>query len=83
MTVSQQAHFYLTKYRNQVPGPPLILRQLTDEELLVDLRETERVGASFDQDSSEAQVVGNVIRGWIGHELRNRSFTRQFPHLLQ
>ncbi len=81
MNVQQQASFYLRKYRNVAPGPPPILRQLSDEELLADLRETERIGAAFDRNTSEAQVVGNVIRGWIGHEMRNRRFARELPHL--
>jgi hypothetical protein len=82
MTTQQQARFLLTKYRNVVPGPPPIVRELPEEELMADLRETERVAAFFDQNSRETQIVGNVIRGWLGHELRSRRFAREFPHLV-
>ena len=82
MTAHQQARSLLAKYRNIVPGPPPIVRELPEDQLLADLRATERVAASFDQNSSEAQIVGNVVRGWLGHELRNRRFAREFPHLV-
>jgi hypothetical protein len=81
MTIEQQARVLLKKYRNVVPGPPPILSELPEDELMADFRETERVAAYFDQNSRETQIVGNVVRGWLGHELRNRRFAREFPHL--
>jgi hypothetical protein len=82
MTTEQQARVLLTKYRNVVPGPPPILRDLPEDELIADLRQTELVAASFEEKSRETQIVGNVIRGWLGHELRNRRFAREFPDLV-
>jgi hypothetical protein len=82
MTMQDRARFLLTKYRNAVPGPPPILRELPENELIADLRQTELVAASFDENSRETQIVGNVIRGWLGHELRNRRFAREFPELV-
>jgi hypothetical protein len=81
MTIEQQARVLLKKYRNVVPGPPPILSELPEDELMADFRETERVAAYFDQNSRETQIVGNVVRGRLGHELRNRRFAREFPHL--
>ena len=82
MTTEQQARVLLTKYRNVVPGPPPILRDLPEDELIADLRQTELVAASVDENGRETQIVGNVIRGWLGHELRNRRFAREFPDLV-
>ena len=82
MTAEQQARVLLTKYRNVVPGPPPILRDLPEDELIADLRQTELVAASVDENGRETQIVGNVIRGWLGHELRNRRFAREFPDLV-
>ena len=82
MTPELRARVLLTKYRNVVPGPPLILRDVPEDELIADLRQTELVAASFDENSMETHIVGNVIRGWLGHELRNRRFAREFPGLV-
>ena len=71
----------LAKYRNVVPGPPPVLGELSEDELTTDLRQTELVAASLDESSRVTQIVGNVIRGWLGHELRKRRFAREFPHL--
>jgi hypothetical protein len=82
MTTEQQARVLLTKYCNIVPGPPPILRDLSEDDLIADLRQTELVAASFAENSRETQIAGNVIRGWLGHELRNRRFAREFPDLV-
>jgi len=82
MTMQKRAQVLLTKYRNVVPGPPPILRELPEDELIADLRQTELVAASFEENSRETQIVGNVIRGWLGHELRNRRFAREFSDLV-
>lgn len=82
MSAQQQATLLRTRYRNLVPGPPPILRDLPEDELFADFRETERIARCFDQHSLEVQIVGNVIRGWLGHELRNRRFAREFPQLV-
>jgi hypothetical protein len=65
-----------------VPGPPPILREHPEDELIADLRQTERVAASFDENTRETQIVGNVILAGLGHELRNRRFAREFPDLV-
>lgn len=82
VVAEQQARVLFTKYRNIAPGPPPIVRELPESELFADFRKTARIAALLDhKQSREMQIVGNVIRGWLGHELRSRHFAREFPQL--
>jgi|GEM_PF-2461247 len=81
MTAQELFRSLLGTFRQRTPGmaPWDVICGLSDDELDAYFRACGRLYDECPTNTSEHQIGGGVIRGWISQEVRRRRNCREFP----